>query len=96
MWHVSKSPHQANRPVAEPLQTLLVQLVQAMLRAAFRHVPISVMNRVIAGCALIAMASPLLLWISWSKTGFFIIIGTAMTCVAIIWLLIWLYPEDPY
>ena len=80
----------------EPLWLLLAQLLHALLRAGFDRVPITLVNRIIAGCALVALVSPLLLWISWSKAGFFIIIGTAATAVGIIYLLIWLYPEDPF
>jgi hypothetical protein len=89
-------PEQTTAPVAESLPGLLAQLLHASLRTAFRRVSIDTINRIIAGCALIAMVTPLLLWVSWSKTGFFIIIGTAATCVGIIWVLIWLYPEDPF
>jgi hypothetical protein len=53
-------------------------------------------NRIIACCALIALVAPLLLWISWSKTGFFIILATAAVAVGIIQLLVWLYPDDPF
>ncbi len=88
-------PKQTTAPVAESLPGLFAQLLHASLRTAFRRVSIHTINRIIAGCALIAMVTPLLLWVSWSKTGFFIIIGTAATCVGIIWVLIWLYPEDP-
>jgi hypothetical protein len=87
---------QTKPPAAEPLHALLTQLLHASLRNAFRRVSIDTINRIIAGCALIAMVTPLLLWVSWSKTGFFIIIGTAATCVGIIWVLIWLYPQDPF
>ena len=83
-------------PVAESLPALLTQLLHASLRTAFQRVSIDTINRIIGGCALIAMVTPLLLWVSWSKTGFFIIIGTAATCVGIIWVLIWLYPQDPF
>jgi hypothetical protein len=80
----------------ETLPVLLSQLVHALLRTGFDLVPITAINRIIAGCALVALVAPLLLWISWSKAGFFIIIGTAATAVGIIYLLIWLYPDDPF
>ena len=78
------------------LHTLLGQLAHAALAAGLRRVPIAVINRTIAGCALIALIAPLLLWISWSKTGFFVIIATAAAAVGIIRLLVWLYPDDPF
>lgn len=83
-------------PSGEPLPRLFAQLVHALLRTGFDHIPISVVNRIIASCALIALVAPLLLWVSWSKTGFFIIIGMAALAVGIIYLLVWLYPEDPF
>ena len=99
-WHVSEVPHKVDEaiapPPAEPLRYLLIQLVQACLKAAFDRVPVGVIDRVITCCALVALVTPLLLWISWSKTGFFIIIGTTAACVGVIWLLIWLYPEDMF
>ena len=93
---MSKAPHNTEELTAEPVHTLLVQLVQASLKSAFDRVPISMIDRVITCCALFALITPLLLWVSWSKAGFLIILGTATSCVGIIWLLIWLYPEDPY
>lgn len=96
---VSEQPSRANAldgGSTESLPALLAQLVHALLRTGFDLVPISIINRIIAGCALVALVAPLLLWISWSKAGFFIIIGTAATAVGIIYLLIWLYPEDPF
>ena len=93
---MSEIPEKVGTEVTEPLHRLLLQLLQACLHTVFDHVPIAIIDRVITCCALVALVTPLLLWISWSKTGFFIILGTASSCVAIIWLLIWLYPEDPY
>lgn len=80
----------------ESLVQLLVQLVRALLRAALRPVPVEIINRVISSCALVALVSPLLLWFSWSRAGFFIIIGTAAAAIALIYLLAWLFPEDPF
>lgn len=83
-------------PREESLPRLLGQLAHALLRAGFDRLPIALVNRIIAGCALVALISPLLLWVSWSRTGFLIIIGTAALAVGIIYLLIWLYPDDPF
>jgi hypothetical protein len=85
-----------NSPAGESLLRLLAELMHALLRSGFDHIPIAAINRIIAGCALIALVAPLLLWVSWSKTGFFIIIGMAAIAVGIIYLLVWLYPEDPF
>jgi hypothetical protein len=96
---LSTPPRSERAPLSGPQESrwlLLRQLVHAGLRAGFDRLPIVVVNRIIAGCALAALVAPLLLWISWSKTGFFIIVGGAMTAVAIIYLLVWLYPEDPF
>ena len=91
-----RRPDTGRSSADDRLAVLLGQLAHALLRAGFDRLPLPLVNRVIAGCALVALISPLLLWVSWSKTGFFIIIGTAATAVGIIYLLIWLYPEDPF
>jgi len=81
---------------ADSWRALLGQLVHALLRAGFDRLPIKLVDRTIATCALVALICPLLLWISWSKAGFLIITGTAAAAVGIIYLLVWLYPEDPF
>lgn len=93
---VPEVPHQNKVRDADSLRYLLVALVQACCKALFDLVPVAIIDRIITCCALFALVTPLLLWVSWSKTGFFIIIGTASACVGVIWILVWLYPEDPY
>ena len=93
---MSEAPCKAEKPTAEPLRTLFAQLVHASLKAAFDRVPITLIDRVITGCALFALVTPLLLWVSWSRAGFLIILATAAACLGIIWLLIWLYPGDGF
>lgn len=83
-------------PGVESARALLAQLAHALLARAFARLPLRLVNRIIACCALIALIAPLLLWIAWSKTGFFIIIASAAVAVGIIWLLVWLYPDDPF
>jgi hypothetical protein len=80
----------------DALGPLLAQLAHAVLARACARLPLVLVNRIIACCALIALIAPLLLWISWSKTGFFIILATAAVAVGIIQLLVWLYPDDPF
>ena len=91
-----KPDPQSDKPRNESLRTLLAQLVHASLLSAFNHVPIGIIDRIITMCALFALVVPLLLWVSWSKTGFLILIAAAAAAVGIIYILIWLYPEDPY
>ena len=90
------APRSADTLPGESWPRLLGQLAHAVLRKGFDQVPISVINRLIAACSLFALVSPLLLWVSWSQTGFFIIVGSFLLAVGIIGLLIWLYPEDPF
>lgn len=94
--HRSAPRTAAGTPPGESWPRLLGQLVHALLRRGFDHVPVAVINRLIAGCSLFALVSPLLLWVSWSRTGFFIITGSFLLAVGIIGLLVWLYPEDPF
>ena len=81
---------------AESLGNAVIDVIKACIAAPVRHIPSHVANRMIAGCTLVALICPLLLWISWSKLGFFIVIGTSLVAIAIIYLLIWVYPEDPF
>ena len=80
----------------ESLGRAFSDVVKALVAAPLRRISPRTSERVIAGCALIALICPLLLWISWSKMAFLIVIGTALTCVAIIYLLIWVHPDDPF
>jgi hypothetical protein len=92
-----RGPEQAReRAGRESLGALLAQLAHALLARGCARLPLVLVNRIIASCALIALVSPLLLWISWSRTGFFIILATAAVAVGIIHLLVWLYPDDPF
>ena len=80
----------------ESLIALIAQLTHALLARACARLPLVLVNRIITCCGLIALVSPLLLWISWSRAGFFIIIATVAIAVGIIHLLVWLYPDDPF
>ena len=80
----------------ETLGGAVADLLKALLAAPVRRIPPRASERLIALCALVALICPLLLWISWSKTGFVVIIGTATVAVGIIYLLIWVHPDDPF
>jgi hypothetical protein len=84
---VSEVLQQDGSPDTGSLRVLLIQLIQASCKAAFDRVPVAIIDRIITCCALFALVTPLLLWVSWTKTGLFIVIGAASTCVGLIWLL---------
>jgi hypothetical protein len=68
----------------------------ALIAAPLRRLPPRASEYVITGCALWALVVPLLLWISWSRTGFVILMLSAAAAVALIYLLILLHPDDPF
>lgn len=74
----------------------LRDLIVAAIAAPFRRLSPRTSEYVITACVLWALVSPLLLWISWSRTGFVLIIGSAALAVALIYLLILLHPGDPF
>ena len=74
----------------------LLDLLYALIAAPFRLLSTRATEYVITGCALWALVCPLLLWISWSQTGFLILLGSAAAAIAIIYLLICLHPDDPF
>ena len=80
----------------ESLSRAFSDVVKALVAAPLRRISPRTSERIIAGCALIALICPLLLWVAWSKLGFLILIGTALTSIAIIYLLIWVHPDDPF
>lgn len=43
---------------------------------------------VIAVCGLTALATPLILWVSWSKEIFIPALAVGLTCIAICWLVV--------
>ena len=80
----------------EGLAHALADVIKALLAAPVRRIPQRVSERLIAALALIALVCPLLLWVSWSRTGFLILVGTALVSIGIIYLLIWVHPDDPF
>ena len=68
----------------------------AVLLAPLRRLSPRASEYVITGCALWALVVPLVLWISWSRTGFLILVASAGIAIALIYLLIQIHPDDPF
>lgn len=84
------------RSSPEPaLPTLLWWLLHALMRRGVGKIPARVRRRIIIPCCgFIGLVTPLLLWISWSKAGLFIILSVGGAAMTIIFILVWFGPED--
>ena len=89
---------QSRAAVAEPgsLRRSLAEVAFAIVAAPFRRLSTRASQRLITVCGLWALVCPLLLWISWSRTGFLILIASVAIAVAVIYLLTILHPDDPF
>lgn len=92
----SSPPFRGSLQAVSDLLRALRDLLLAVIAAPFRLLSTRASEYVITGCALWALVCPLLLWISWSKTGFLILVCSAAAAIAIIYLLICLHPDDPF
>ena len=82
--------------VSESIPRLVAMLVHATLARGVRALPEKVLSHSIALCASVALLAPLLLWVSWSKTVFYTVLGTSVTAFLLLLLLVWLHPDDPF
>jgi hypothetical protein len=49
---------------------------------------------VITVCGLIALISPVALWVTWSTTSFYVVLTVACSAILIVYLVIMCSPED--
>lgn len=48
----------------------------------------------ITACGLVALFTPLFLWVAWSQWAFWLIIATGCAALLIIYVLIWSSPDE--
>ena len=69
-------------PHEVPLGRVLAAMPGAAMRAAVARLPESVWRFLIALCTIVLLLAPLLLWVSWSRSGYlFILLGAAVAMV---------------
>lgn len=75
---------------------LLSQLPGALTRHSIAKLPLRIRQGCVSLCGIIALVSPLLLWISWSKVVFYIVVSTAVISVLIVYIIVRFGPDDTY
>jgi len=75
---------------------LLSQLTGALTRHGIAKLPLGVRQGCVSFCGIIALVSPLLLWISWSKLVFYIVVSTAIISVLIVYIIVTFGPDENY
>lgn len=73
-----------------PISELIIELARLQLGKISR----ALRQRCISICGVIALISPLMLWMSWSPTVFWTVLTVWITALAIIFALIWSSPDE--
>ena len=87
-WPVGKSP------VTDSTPRLLAMLAHALLQLGFNRIPLATRQRMISFFGMVALITPLILWVSWTKTMLLVFSGIGVLCVAALLIIVWLSPED--
>ena len=73
---------------------LMVDQALDWLREALAKIPKPARQNAISTLGLIALISPLFLWVTWSPLSFRIVLYGSVTALLLIYLLIWSSPDD--
>jgi hypothetical protein len=76
--------------------TLIMMLLSGLIRLGIVIIPGRVRHSCISICGLVVLATPLMLWISWSKMIFYVVLSCGGCAILIIWLLVRFAPEDHF
>ncbi len=74
--------------------TLLGLLAPAAARRLVSRIPMSVRQGLVTLGGLVALATPVLLWISWSITVFYWVLGVGVGGVVLVVAVVWFSPEE--
>ena len=91
-WAVAKTPPKS--PVNESTPKLVAMLAHAILGLGFNRIPLSTRRSMVSIFGMIALLTPLALWVSWSQTMLLVITGIGVLSVGILLVIVWLSPED--
>ncbi|MGI9498492.1 MAG: hypothetical protein ACR2P3_00510 [Geminicoccaceae bacterium] len=65
-----------------------------LLRATLERIPKRTRQSAISTLGMLALISPLFLWVTWSFLSFRIVLYGAVSAIFFIYLLIWSSPDD--
>ncbi len=94
-WAVS--PAKATKPkspFSESTPRLLAMLGHAILAMGFNRIPLAKRQFMISFFGMVALVTPLILWISWTKVMLLVFSGIGMLSVGALLVIVWLSPED--
>lgn len=76
-----------------PLLGVLTALPGAALRALVARMPVRLWRFLVGLCAVVLLLAPLLLWVSWTRSGFIAVFVSAAVALVIAYLLVRHAPE---
>ena len=82
-------------PAGESLPRLVWLLVYAAAARTVARCPRRIVDWITTTCAMAALVAPLGLWVSWSAAVFLTVLGVSLACIAVVLLLVLLYPDGP-
>ena len=75
------------------LPAVLAALPGAALRAIVARMPVGLWRFLVGFCTVVLLLAPLLLWVSWTRSGFIAVIVCAAVALVIAYLLVRHAPE---
>ena len=89
----SRSIRRAGAESDTTLVGVLAALPGAALRALVARIPVGLWRFLIGFCAVVLLLAPLLLWVSWTRSGFIAVFVSAAVALVIAYLLVRHAPE---
>lgn len=71
-------------------------LLLLLLKAVAARLPPGIIRYCMSACGLVALLSPLGMWVAWSKLMLAVVLLTGVAAIALFLALLWLYPGDEW
>ncbi len=87
----------ARRPeTSDSTPALLVLLLKALARRWGQRLPPRVLHRCMSACGLVALLTPLGLWVAWSKLTLGVVLLAGFSALVVFLALLWMLPGDKW
>ena len=90
---MGSSTLQRGGTVQAPLLRVVAAVPGAALRAVVARMPEPLWRALLGICGAVLLLAPLLLWVSWSRSGYLAILASAAAAMCIAYLLVRHAPE---
>ena len=77
----------------DTLARVLAALPGAALRALVGRIPVRLWRFLVGFCTVVLLLAPLLLWVSWTRSGYLWVLASAAVAMVIAYLLVRHAPE---